>query len=240
MKAELPDDDPEHEMTAEDACLFWGNVPDDVARFELQVASMRPQMAWRCRQDQEIAMKTIGGELPRYADYAERDNSTMARRDPHLDYEEEDLPADLRSCQGAEQPEYCPTSVPEGQVLSRSRDPRGRSQERPKEQEVAKPRKGWKWCKHCGYDGAKDWRDPSKPPVDTIPTEEGYILVQPKQGVNFLSDHASQDCPKYKAGAMYPCSMTELHSTTPTSARRTSAVGRRLPAHLLPGGQRSS
>ena len=114
MKAELPDDDPEHEMTAEDACLFWGNVPDNVARFELQlkkterqaaehrgrssrrwkrgrehhqVASMRPQMAWKYRQDRERAMKTIGGELPCYADYAERDNSTMSRRDPRLDYE---------------------------------------------------------------------------------------------------------------------------------------------------------
>ena len=73
------------------------------------------------------------------------------------------------------------------------------------------PRKGWKWCKHCGYDGAKEWRDPAKPPVDTIPTEEGYILVQPKPGVNFLSDHASRDCPKYKAGAMYPCSKCSRH-----------------------------
>ena len=74
MKEELRDDDPEHDMTAEDVCLFWGNVPDDVARFEFQlekterqaaehrgrssrrwrrgrehhqVASMRPQMAAR-------------------------------------------------------------------------------------------------------------------------------------------------------------------------------------------------
>ena len=50
---------------------------------------MRPQMAWKYRQDRERAMKTIGGDLPRYADYAERDNSTMSPRDPRLDYKEE-------------------------------------------------------------------------------------------------------------------------------------------------------
>ena len=212
MKAELPDDDPKHDMTAEDACLFWGNVPDDVARFELQlekterqaaehrgrssrrwkrgkerhqVASMRPQMAWKYRQERERAMKTIGGELPRYADYAKRDNSTMSRRDPSLDYEEEEVPAELRPHQGRGQPEYAPSAIPKGQILSRSLHHRGKAQEETTDEPKNQPRKGWKWCKHCGYDGAKDWRDPSKPPVDTIPTEEGYILVQP--GSEFLA-----------------------------------------------------
>ena len=45
MKAELPDNDPEHDMTAEDACLFRGNVPDDVARFELQLEKTERQAA---------------------------------------------------------------------------------------------------------------------------------------------------------------------------------------------------
>ena len=178
---------------------------------EAENISMMPQMAWKYRQDRERAMKTIRGELPRYADYADRDNSTMERRDPWADFRDEELPADLRSRSGAGQQEYCPTSVPKGQVLSRSKEPRRRSEERPQDQEVSKPRKGWKWCKHCGCDGAKVWRDPSKPPVDTIPMEEGYILVQPKPGVSFLSDHASQDCPKYKDGAMYLCSKCSRH-----------------------------
>ena len=158
------------------------------------------------RADNEIV-----GELPRYADYAERDNSTMLRRDPGLDYEEEEVPAELRPHQGRGQPEYAPSSIPEGQILSQTLHPKGRSQDDATEGSKNQPRKGWKWCKHCGYDGAIDLRDPSKPPVDTIPTEEGYILVQPKPGVNFLSDHESRDCPKYKAGAMYPCSKCSRH-----------------------------
>ena len=119
------------------------------------MASMRLQMAWKYRQDQERAMKTVGGELPRYADYAERDNSTMSRRDPRLDYEEEEVPADLRPHQGRGQPEYAPSSIPEGQILSRSLQPRGRSQDDAAGESKNQPRKGWKWCKHCGYDGAK-------------------------------------------------------------------------------------
>lgn len=48
--------------------------------------------------------------------------------------------------------------------------------------------------------------------MDTIPTEEGYILVQPQPGVNFLSDHASRGWLKYKPGAMYPCSKCSRHN----------------------------
>ena len=256
-------------MTVEDACLFRGNVPDDVARFELQLekterqaaehrgrssrrwkrrkehhqgASMRPQMAWKYRQDRERALKTIGGELPRYADYAERDNSSMVWRDPCLDYKEEDIPADLRSRLGKGQQEYCPTSIPEGQILSRSRDPRGRSQEISQEKEMTQPQKGWKWCKHCGYDGAKDWRDLSKPPVDTIPTEEGYILVQPKPEVNFLSDRGTARSTRLERciHAASARGMTGSRLTTRTSARRTLVVGRRLPARLQQGDWRST
>ena len=82
-----------------------------------QVASMRPQMAWKYRQDRERAMKTVGGELPKYADYAERDNSSMARRDPRLDYEESEIPAELRHSQERGRPEYAPSAIPEGQIL---------------------------------------------------------------------------------------------------------------------------
>lgn len=75
-------------------------------------------------------MKTIGGELPRYADYAERDNSTIERRDPCADYGDEAPPPDHRVHQSKGQDGYCPTSVPEGQVISRSRDPRRVIEER--------------------------------------------------------------------------------------------------------------
>ena len=176
-----------------------------------QAASMRPQMAWKYRQDRERAMKTIGGELPRYADYAERNSSLMERRHPRVDYDNMTPPPDHRVHLSKGNDSYCPMSVPEGQVISPLRDPRRKTEKRPQVGEEMKPRMGWKWCKHCGYDGAKEWRDPSKLPVDTIPMEEGYIIVQPKAGVNFLSDHASRDCPKYKPGAMYPCSKCSHH-----------------------------
>ena len=176
----LPDN-PSQRMTKEDAEKYWGDIPKEIADFEMQVErterqrseqsnrggkwkrtfeqrrleSARPGTAWQYRKDRINAVSKPGEALPRYNQYHGN-----------------------RGGGGVQAVERLPNG--ENSILY--------------------------VCSRCGWEGASQYKSWTSPPVAFVANKDGFLRPGCLPGVLMELGHPSRDCPRYDRTATYPCS----------------------------------
>ena len=186
-KLAVPQCNASQKMTPQDASKYWGDIPQEIAEFEVQVEkterqradqagrngkwkrsfeqrrveSARPGIAWQYRKDRQDAIGRPGEPVPRYSHYhGPRGNGIALNQRGAI----------------------------EATRMGASDD----------EESAA-------ICSRCGWEGAPNFRTSTSPPVSFIANKDGILKAVPLPNVLIEMGHSTRNCPRYNKTATYPC-----------------------------------